>query len=137
MRFLIVEDKFIDRKVLKQFLKPYAHCDIAVNGNEAVESVKVALEEEDAYDAIFLDIVMPDMDGQEALQRIRLLEKEKGVVGFEECKVIMITALDDPQNVIKAYYEGRVNSYLVKPIEKEKLYQELEQLRLFVIDSQS
>jgi two-component system chemotaxis response regulator CheY len=42
----------------------------------------------------------------------------------------MVTALDDPQNVVKAFYQGGADSYLVKPIEKDKLEQELKNLGL-------
>lgn len=130
MRVLIVEDEFSSRKVLEKFIQDYGRCEVVVDGGEAVDSFKMAWEEGEPYDLVLLDIMMPNMDGQEALQKIRSFEKEKGVVGFGEAKVIMITALDDPKNVVKAFYEGGANSYLVKPVQKEQLDTELRNLGL-------
>ena len=130
MRILIVEDEFSSRKVLEKFLGTYGRTDIVVDGDEAVESFASAWEEKDPYDVVLMDIMMPKLDGQKALQQIRDFEKSKGIVGFGEVKVIMVTALDDPKNVVEAFYEGGANSYLVKPIEKEKLNAELKNLGL-------
>ena len=130
MRILIVEDEFSSRKVLEKFLGTYGRTDVVVDGDEAVESFATAWEEKDSYDLVLMDIMMPKLDGQKALQQIRDFEKSKGIVGFGEVKVIMVTALDDPKNVVEAFYEGGANSYLVKPIEKEKLNAELKNLGL-------
>ena len=130
MRILIVEDEFSSRKVLEKFLGTYGRTDVVVDGDEAVESFAAAWEEKDSYDLVLMDIMMPKLDGQKALQQIRDFEKSKGIVGFGEVKVIMVTALDDPKNVVEAFYEGGANSYLVKPIEKEKLNAELKNLGL-------
>jgi two-component system chemotaxis response regulator CheY len=130
MRVLIAEDEFASRKVLEKFLGIYGRCDVVVDGDEAVESFQAAWADQDPYDLVLMDIMMPKMDGQEALKQIRDFEKSKGVVGFGEVKVIMVTALDDPRNVVEAFYEGGANSYLVKPIEKEKLDAELTTLGL-------
>ena len=130
MRILIVEDEFSSRKVLEKFLGTYGRTDSVVDGDEAVESFASAWEEKDPYDVVLMDIMMPKLDGQKALQQIRDFEKSKGIVGFGEVKVIMVTALDDPKNVVEAFYEGGANSYLVKPIEREKLDAELKNLGL-------
>lgn len=130
MKTLIVEDEFSSRKILEKFLGEYGFYDLAMDGQEAIESFKMAWQEKKPYDLILLDIMMPNLDGQEALKQIRTFEKEKGVIGFGEVKVIMVTALDDPRNVIEAFYEGGANSYLVKPIEKDNLKQELRNLGL-------
>ena len=77
------------------------------------------------YDLICMDIMMPGVDGNEALKQIRQLEKDLGVPPALEVKVIMTTALDDPKTVIHTYYIGGATSYLVKPISKQKLIREL------------
>jgi len=130
MRILIAEDEFSSRKVLEKFLDGYGQCDVVGDGDEAVESFAAAWEEKDPYDLVLMDIMMPKLDGQRALQQIRDFERSKGVLGFGEAKVIMVTALDDPKNVVEAFYEGGANSYLVKPIEKENLDAELQTLGL-------
>jgi two-component system, chemotaxis family, chemotaxis protein CheY len=130
MRILIVEDDYISRRMLKEILKQYGTCDMVVDGAEAVLAFEVAWEEERPYDWICLDIMMPVMDGQEALRRIRLKEKELGVGGPGEVKVIMLTALGDPHSVVQAFYQGGATSYLVKPIEKDNLIREFYNLGL-------
>ncbi|MBF0477690.1 MAG: response regulator [Deltaproteobacteria bacterium] len=121
MKVLIVEDEFVSRKLLQALLAPYGTCDIAANGREAVHAFKLARQTNDPYDLILMDIMMPEMDGHEALREIRDLEKVMGVAGDEEVKVIMVTALDDPKNVVKAFYEGGAASYIAKPLDRSKL----------------
>lgn len=130
MKILIVEDDFISRRILKDILSPWGDCDIVVDGEEAIQAFKLAREDNEPYDLICMDIMMPNMDGQEALKQIRQIEKEAGVRGSLEVKVIMVTALDDPKTVFRAYYKGGATSYIVKPIEKEKLLQEIRSLGL-------
>lgn len=130
MKCLIVEDDFISRRVLKELLSSYCECDIAVNGEEAVTSFRMAHESKKPYELICMDIMMPEVDGNEALKRIRQLEKEMGVPPDIEVKVIMTTAMDDPKTVIESYYRGGATSYLVKPISKQKLVRELRSFGL-------
>ncbi len=130
MKILIVDDDFLSRKLLHFILAPYGHCDIAVNGEEAIRAFKLAMDEKKPYDLICLDIMMPEMDGQEAIKKIRKIEKEKGIGAVDEVKVIMITALGDTRNVIDAFYFGGATSYLVKPIDHNKVVKELENLGL-------
>ncbi|GAB6059294.1 response regulator [Desulfonatronum parangueonense] len=118
MRFLIVEDDFTSRLMLQRIVKPYAQCDLAVNGEEALEAFKLAHEENQPYDLILMDIMMPVKDGQQALLDIREHERAMGLGHKEEVRVIMLTALGDPKNVVDAYYKGGASSYLVKPIDK-------------------
>ncbi len=130
MKMLIVEDDFGSRKLMQSLLSPYGDCDLAVDGEEAIDAFKLAWEEKEPYAVIFLDIMMPRLDGQQALQKIRHLEKEMGLQGTDQVKVIMTTVLEDPKNVMKAFHEGGVSSYLVKPINGEKLMSELRKLKL-------
>ena len=130
MRFLVVEDDFASRKLLQKILSPYGEVDIAVNGLEAIEAFTHSLNEYPPYDLICMDIMMPEMDGQAALRRIRSIEKERGIASNREIKVIMTTALDDPKNVVEAYYKGGATSYVPKPIEKHMLLHLLRFLKI-------
>jgi two-component system chemotaxis response regulator CheY len=130
MRVLIVEDDFICRKMMQKLLSPFGECDLAVDGQEAVEAVKLALGDANPYDLVCMDIMMPRMDGQEALRRIRQLEAEKGVNEMRAAKVVMTTAVDDIKQVTKAFYKGGASSYFVKPIDQDKLLAELRVLGL-------
>ena len=128
MNMLVVEDDFGSRRVMQKLLEPYGDVDVVVDGEEAVDAFKFAWEEAKPYDIIFMDIMMPKMDGHEALKRLRELEREMGVRSANEAKVIMTSVLEDPKNVIEAYYGGSATSYLIKPIEREKLEDELARL---------
>jgi two-component system chemotaxis response regulator CheY len=130
MRFLIVEDDFTSRKLLQQILSPYGDVDVAVNGKEAVGAFEKALGDGAAYELVCMDIMMPEMDGQEALKKIRALEKAKGVGTADESKVVMTTALDDPKNVVEAYYKGGATSYVPKPIDRQLFLQLLKNIGL-------
>ena len=128
MRALIVEDEFLSRKVLRSFLSTIFEVDIVVNGKEAVDAFELAHEEGRPYDLLLMDIMMPEIDGIEALRRIRELERGRKVTS--PAKVIMTTALDDPKTVIRSFHDGEASAYIVKPVDKEKLFLELERLNL-------
>ncbi|MCP4693586.1 MAG: response regulator, partial [Desulfobacterales bacterium] len=121
MRILIAEDDFVSRRILDTLLSPYGECHTAVDGEEAVQCFRMAHDEGAPYDLVCLDIMMPNVNGQEALKQIREIEKKMGLKSSAEVKVIMVTALDDPKSVVEAYYRGGATSYIVKPIEKDRL----------------
>jgi two-component system chemotaxis response regulator CheY len=129
LKILIVEDDFASRKLLQVYLSELGDCFVAVNGREAVEAVKCALDESMPYDLTCLDIMMPEMDGHKALEAIRRIENERGIAGLDSVKVIMTTALGDSGNVMGAFRTG-CEAYIVKPIEKYKLLEETEELGL-------
>ena len=130
LRILLVEDDFMVRQVLRDILEAYGIVDIAVNGEEAIQAFKMAWRKQEPYDLLCMDIMMPVMDGNEALIKIRELEKSLAVPSPEEVKVIMVTALDDVKTVIKSYSKGGATSYIVKPIEKERLVNEMRDIGL-------
>ena len=130
MKTLIVEDDFISRRILAQMLAPYGDCDIAINGKEALLAFKLGLDEAAPYDLVCMDIMMPHMNGQEALRHIRSLEKERGIAEALGVKVVMTSAREDPRDVVEAMFQGGATVYIVKPIGKQKLLQELRGLRL-------
>ncbi len=129
MKILIVEDDFTNRLVLQQYLRSYGTSHIAINGIEAVEAVRAALEAGEPYSLICLDIMMPKMDGHEALKQIRALEEAKGIWSTHGAKILMTTALSDMQNVNTAF-GSLCDGYLAKPIERAKLLETLRELKL-------
>lgn len=130
MKTLIVEDDFISRRILRELLNPYGEIEIAVDGEEAITAFKMAFDAKAPYELICMDIMMPKMDGREALRQIRKLEKELEVPPNLEVKIIMTTALDDPKTVFDSFYQDGATAYLVKPISKQKLIRELRALGL-------
>ncbi len=130
MNILIAEDDFTSRRLLQNILAPYGESMITVNGEEAVEAFTLALEQGRPFDLVCMDIMMPVMDGQQALREIRAVEQRNGVKPADEAKIIMITALGDPRNVVDAYYKGGAAVYLTKPIDVRAFIDTLRQLGL-------
>ncbi|MCP5047269.1 MAG: response regulator [bacterium] len=129
MKILIVEDEFNLRRFLQITLAPYGECDIAVNGQEAIEAFKHSLDEEFSYDLICLDIMMPVMDGQETLKKIRETEEARGIYGEEGVKIIMTSAMVDNKNILESFRTG-CEGYITKPIDKKKLIEKINELGL-------
>jgi two-component system chemotaxis response regulator CheY len=127
MKILIAEDDLNSRTLLERFLAPFGPCDIAGDGEEAIASFEEAMANNEPYDLVCLDIMMPKMDGHTVLLHVREVEKSQGIESGEGVKVIMTTALDDVTNVIGAFQEG-CEAYVVKPIDKTKLIGELRKL---------
>lgn len=130
MKCLIAEDHLMSRRILKELLSPHFDCDITVNGQEAIDSFLLAHESKRPYDLICMDIMMPIVDGMEALQCIRALEKQMEIPPQLAVKVIMTTALDDPRTVIKSFNECEADAYIVKPLSRHKLMNEMRALKL-------
>ena len=129
LKILIAEDDFTCRKLLQSFLSEYGDCFVAINGQEAIDAVKESIEDGKPYDVICLDIMMPEVDGHEALETIRKIESEYGIMGLDGVKVIITSALDDSTNVMGAFRAG-CEAYIVKPISKQDLLDEMEKLGL-------
>ncbi len=130
MKTLIVEDDFLARALLSTLLSEYGICHVAVNGKEALNAIQSAFDENKPYDLICLDIMMPVMNGQEALLELRKMEMERGLRGLDTTKVIMVTAIDDSKNIMKAFRQGQCEAYLNKPLDRNKLLSHLRDLGL-------
>jgi two-component system, chemotaxis family, chemotaxis protein CheY len=129
VRMLLVEDDFASRLLLQTFLSQYGECHVAVNGKEAVDIFRWALERGQRYDLICMDIMMPEMDGREAVRHIRALEEEHGILSTSGVKIVMTTAVDDAKEVIRCFHE-LCDSYLTKPIDLTKLLEQMTAYRL-------
>ena len=129
MKILLAEDDFVTRKFMVNFLSKYGECDVTVDGMEAVDAFMMALEDEEPYDLVCLDSMMPVMDGYQALVAIRKLEKEKNISEEKAVKVIMTTALNEERNVKMAFELG-CTIYSGKPINQDRFEQALKKLNL-------
>ncbi len=129
MKILLAEDDFVTRKFMVNFLSKYGECDVTVDGMEAVDAFMMALEDEEPYDLVCLDIMMPVMDGYQALVGIRNLEKERNISEEEAVKVIMTTALNEESNVKMAFELG-CTIYSGKPIDQDRFEKKKKKLNL-------
>lgn len=129
MKILIAEDDFASRKFMLRFLSKYGECDVTVDGMEAVDAFLMALDSEEGYDLVCLDIMMPALDGYQVLKAIRDIERERGIPDEKASKIIMTTALNEGRNVTKAFELGCV-AYAGKPIDQEKFENVLRKLEM-------
>ena len=129
MKILLAEDDFVTRKFMTGFLSKYGECDVTVDGMEAVDAFMMALEDGEPYDLVCLDIMMPVMDGYQALVGIRNLEKERNVPKEQAAKIIMTTALNEEKNVKMAFELG-CTVYSGKPIDQDRFEQALKKFGL-------
>ncbi|MFP5259381.1 MAG: response regulator [Acidobacteriota bacterium] len=135
LRALIVDDDPVSKRFLAEILAPYAACDLADNGRQGLDAFSRALAEHRPYDVILLDVMMPGMDGLQALEGMRHLERQQGVGLADAAKVIMVSASDDSRNVYRAFFQGQAMSFLSKPFTGDSV---LDELRKFdIIDPEA
>ncbi|MBF0417841.1 MAG: response regulator [Magnetococcales bacterium] len=125
MKILIADDDVNSRVILTTILAEHGSCHEVGNGVEAVEAFKVALEKREPFQLVCMDIMMPEMDGQDAVLAIRALEKVHLVSSNDEAVVIMTTALDTLDSIIRSFDQGGCNAYLGKPIRRAALLEKI------------
>ena len=121
-RILLAEDMPVNAEIMLMVLKMRGmQAEIAENGRVALE--KFEEKEPGYYDAILMDMRMPEMDGLEATKRIRDLDRPDA----KEIPIIALTANAFDEDVQRSLQVG-MNAHLAKPVEPERLYQTLEEL---------
>ncbi len=113
---LTVDDSRVTLKILKKLLADTAFEVVgeAKRGQEALDLYK-----ETSPDAVILDIVMPDMDG------VQILEKLRGI--DPGARVVMVSSLGTKEKVMECLEKG-AKSFLMKPYEKEDLLKVLKKV---------
>jgi CheY-like chemotaxis protein len=121
-RILLAEDVEINAEIMEQIiLMKEAMIEHAANGRIVLEMF--ANSEVGYYDAILMDIRMPEMDGLEATASIRALDRPDA----KEIPIIALTANAFDEDVQRSLQVG-MNAHLSKPVEPEHLYRTLEEL---------
>ena len=118
---LIAEDDAINCTIVRHLLENYGcKVEVTTNGKDALALFSAS--EPNHYDAILLDIRMPEMDGLEACRRIRALGGEDSCI-YEalEIPIIAMTANVMDSDVEKSMEAG-MNAHLSKPIDPDELY---------------
>ncbi|MEO5369789.1 MAG: response regulator [Magnetococcus sp. DMHC-1] len=129
MKIMIADDEPDNRSLLQHILAPLGTCDFVSNGQEAIEACEMSLMDGKYYDLICLDIMMPKVDGHEALKKIRELEQTQRTDG-REAVVFMVSAMDTETHVVKAFFHGYCTDYLTKPVTRDKMLDKLRQYNL-------
>jgi two-component system chemotaxis response regulator CheY len=116
-RLLVVDDAMIMRKLIRDTALEagWEIAGEAANGAEAVELYQALRP-----DLVTLDLIMPVMGGNEALRRIRALDRDACVV--------VVTALDQKQTLMESIRDGALD-FIVKPFERERIRGVLDKVR--------
>ncbi|MCL2127260.1 MAG: response regulator [Treponema sp.] len=126
---LLVEDVEINREIVLALLEPTKlNIDCAENGRIALEKYRKSPE---AYDMIFMDVQMPEMDGYEATRLIREFEQEKAIIAQKPARripIIAMTANVFREDVEKCLAAG-MNEHVGKPL---SLGEVIEKLRKYL-----
>jgi two-component system, chemotaxis family, chemotaxis protein CheY len=125
LKALIVDDDAVNARFLEEALTPYAVCQRAEHGMEGVRAFEATLALNEPFDLIFMDIMMPGMDGHQALETIRDIERKRSIPDDQSVKVIMISAFDDMKHVSRAFFQGHALAFLNKPFDVQTLLDEL------------
>ncbi len=129
MKILMAEDDLASRKFLSKFLSQYGEVDVTVDGIEAVEAFMLAIDMDEPYQLVCLDIMMPKIDGIKALKAIRDIEKKSNIPSDKAAKIIMTSALNEAEVVMDSFNIGS-EAYANKPINTEKFVEVMKRLGL-------
>lgn len=122
-KVLAVDDDVRNLFALSSVLNAYGmEVEMAKNGKEAVEKLK----EENDYDVVLMDIMMPEMDGYEAIRKIRKMPE------YETLPIIALTAKAMKNDREKCLAAG-ASEYIAKPVDNEKL---LSMLRVWLYNKE-
>ena len=117
-QILVVDDYEVNRKILSRILESEYDVLTASTGAEALQVLNIRGTR---ISAVFLDIVMPVMDGYEFLKRVRSDTK------YSQLPVIVITQNDDPDSESKALLAG-ASDYVARPYNATVVMQRLQNL---------
>jgi PAS domain S-box-containing protein len=120
LRALIVDDSSISRRITGRFVSKVFSCDEAENGLEAVSKYQEAVESGSHYDVVFMDVVMPEMDGKEAVHKIREFEDDQKL---QRVPIIMVSASEMLDGI-----EELVSGLLRKAVTKQSLDTMLQEI---------
>ena len=113
LQILLAEDSLVNQRLAVGLLEKHGHSvDVVVNGREAV----AAAQSRD-YDLVLMDVQMPEMDGLEATEIIRMNERESG----QHMPVVAMTAhamKGDRERCLESGMDG----YVAKPIRAKELF---------------
>jgi len=130
LRILIVEDEPVNREFLLLALRSLGQCQAVATGEDAVQAQQCAIEQGEPFDVVFLDILLPGMDGLQALEQLRALEDRHETPQNKRAHVIITTGLDDDQTASRAFIQGQALSYMTKPLRAGQICEELRKLGL-------
>lgn len=109
LRVLVVDDQSEHRKFFSQTLSARGYaCDVASSGQEGLAKLT-----QQQYDVVFLDLVLPEIDGEAILSWLRTRMPKTSVV---------ISSAQDDEEIMRTMLMSGATAYLVKPLTADQLY---------------
>ena len=124
MRLLIVDDNRKNAKLLEAILTSYGECESVEGGKAAILAFEKAWNDWRPFSFIFLDIMMPEMDGEQVLVNIRETEQNKNINDRHRVKIIMVSAHSDEALFSRCVQSG-CDDFIVKPFDKNTITKKL------------
>jgi len=119
LKVLVAEDNIINQRVVVNLLQQLGHTGMVVNDGEKALKCLAKIK----VDLVLMDVMMPNMDGLQALAAIRAQEAVTG----GRLRVIMATAHDEPGEAGR-YKRAGADGYLAKPLELDRLKAEIQRV---------
>lgn len=132
-RFLVVDDQEDVTMLMMHILSGLGECACTNDPQEAADIFERQLRNGCPFDVVFMDIMMPDLDGHQTAEALRRLEADHGVPAGSEAKLVMVSSLRDVGTVSKSFFRGGLaDGYLTKPIGAGAVRAELVKLGVIV-----
>ena len=127
MKFLVIDDELVSRNKMEKILGTFGQCVAVDSGEAALSEIATALDSEEPFDVITLDISMPGMDGTEVLYEIRRMEDQRKITEEGRTKIVVVTGHSDRDTVITAIQAG-CDTYVVKPFDRAIMAARFEEM---------
>ncbi|MGB8658405.1 MAG: response regulator [Candidatus Zixiibacteriota bacterium] len=115
-RVLVVDDNRTNRTILVKMLESFGcSAESVESGTEAIQSLKKAIHERKRFDLVLLDMLMPQMDGEETLRAIKNDPEIKDVM------VVILTSIGEKGDAARLEAIG-CSGYLTKPVKQSQLF---------------
>ncbi|MEJ0062738.1 MAG: response regulator [Alphaproteobacteria bacterium] len=120
LKVLVADDHFLIRQFVRNTLLEASVSNVATvaDGNEAIEIIQKARNDQQPFDIVFLDWNMPTISGLEVLSYFRAKPD------YANTAFVMLTAESEQQNIMKAIKAG-ATSYIIKPVSPSDLGKKL------------
>jgi two-component system, chemotaxis family, chemotaxis protein CheY len=123
---LLVEDELVNQKLMVEVLKEKAVCEVASDGQEALNAYRRSVKENKPYDVILLDLLVPKTaHGMEVLEKIRKDEAARGVAKGDQVPVIVVTSY---KFTSKNAFEHGCDDFIQKPIHADLLIEKISKV---------
>ena len=120
MNVLVIEDDNSTQLLIKKIFGENAECTVCGTSMEGINSFVDKMVAFDHFDAVLVDINLPDLNGVHTLHLMRRFESVKGIMDNRKAKIIMMTGTADEDNVKNSLKNG-CDQFLIKPVSKEKI----------------